>query len=236
MRAGYTYITLVCDRSGSMGMIKDDAQGGVNQFIEDQKAVPGEADLMLVEFDAESGWSKGDTPWYHVAYEGNIKSAPKYELHPRGNTALLDAVGQTITNVGERLAKLSEDQRPEHVVFVVQTDGHENSSKDWTVDKLRELIKEQETRWNWQFVFLGMGPDTYAQGHAMGMSNVTKSAQAGAAYASTYDNTSKAVTNLRSGQAQNLASTNVAVDDQGNVSGQEGNVGQQDEAATADAD
>jgi hypothetical protein len=215
MKQGYTHITLVCDRSGSMSIIKDDAEGAVNTFIEEQKAVPGEADLLLVDFDAPSGMTGQE--WYTVIYDGNIKTAPKYELKPRGNTALLDAVGQTIVTVGEKLAAMSEDARPEHVVFVVQTDGQENHSRDWKVEALRERIKEQETKWNWQFLFLGMGPDTYAQGHAMGMSNVTRSANTAKGYGSTYNMASQTIGSLRTGKVQDLSGANVAVDDEGNV-------------------
>jgi hypothetical protein len=215
MKANYTYIALVCDRSGSMESIRTDAEGAVNKFIEDQKAVPGEATLHLVDFDAPSGMV-GQT-WYNLVYSGPIKDAPVYKLHPRGNTALLDATGQTIVAVGEALAAMSEAERPELVVFVVQTDGQENSSKDWLLDKLREKIKEQESKWNWQFVFLGMGPDTYQQGHLMGMSNVTRSAGTAKGYAASYGNVSSSVADLRTGQTQTLASTNVAVDDEGNV-------------------
>ena len=217
MKENYTHITLVCDRSGSMHAIQADAEGAVNKFIEDQKAVPGEADLLLVEFDAEPGWTKGEVGWYHVVFEGNIQDAPQYKLQPRGNTALLDAVGQTIVRVGEALAAKSEDERPAHVVFVVQTDGQENSSKDWRLDSLRERIKEQESKWNWQFVFLGMGPDTYQQGSLMGMSNVTRSAQSPKGYAASYGNVSNSVSDLRTGKSVNLASANVTVDDEGNV-------------------
>lgn len=218
MKKGYSYIALVCDRSASMNEIKSDAEAGVNKFIEDQKVVPGEADLLLIEFDAKDGWSAKEGPdWYHVVYDGNIKNATKYELKPRGNTALLDAVGQTIVRVGEKLAAMAEDQRPEHVIFVVQTDGQENSSKEWKLEKLRDLIKTQEEEWNWHFIFLGMGPDTYAQGHQMGMSNVTRSAQAGASYAASYANTSQVVGNVRTGKAKSAAGANVTVDDDGNV-------------------
>jgi len=218
-RPNYTYIALVCDRSGSMQAVRSDAEGAVNKFVEDQKAVPGEADLMLVEFDAERGLGSniGDVAWYHVVHDGNIQDTPVYSLIPRGNTALLDAVGQTIVALGEKLAAKAEDDRPEHVVFVVQTDGQENSSRDWKLDALRDLIKAQEDLWNWQFVFLGMGPDTYAQGHAMGMSNVTRSAQSKAAYGGTYQNTSDTVGALRRGKVTNLAGANVDVDEEGNV-------------------
>jgi Mg-chelatase subunit ChlD len=221
MKTGYTYIALVCDRSGSMNAVRTDAEGAVNKFIEDQQAVPGEATLHLVDFDAPNTYGTTEAAWYNLIYKGDIKKAPKYVLQPRGNTALLDAVGMTIVAVGEQLAALSESQRPEHVVFVVQTDGQENSSKDWKIEALRERIKEQETQWQWQFVFLGMGPDTYAQGGAMGFSNVTRAKGTGASYAASYQNTSDTVSRLRSGAVSNLAGANVAVDDEGNVTSED---------------
>ena len=215
-RHGYTHITLVCDRSGSMAAVQSDAQGAVNQFISDQKAVPGEATLTLVEFDARIGQSIGDD-WYHAVHDGDLRQCPIYSLKPRGNTALLDAVGTAITATGEKLAKLPEHERPEHVVFVVQTDGQENSSRDWDLDRIREAIKRQTDEWGWHFVFLGMGPDTFAQGHAMGFSNVTKSAQAGDAYVATYAVMDSAVRGLRTNTVDHLGATNVEVDEEGNV-------------------
>lgn len=217
MKANYTYIALVCDRSGSMQAVRSDAEGAVNKFIEDQQKVPGEATLHLVDFDAPNSYGTVQENWYNLVFKGDIKDAPKYALHPRGNTALLDATGMTIVAVGEQLAAMGEDERPEHVVFVVQTDGQENSSRDWNLDNLRARIKEQEERWNWQFVFLGMGPDTYAQGMQMGMSNVTRSAATPKGYAASYQNTSDAVSAFRGGQTQNLAAANVAVDEEGAV-------------------
>ncbi len=215
MRLGYTHITLVCDRSGSMQAVRSDAEGAVNQFITDQKAVPGDATLTLVEFDGTYGGAKD---WYRVVHDGDISVCPTYQLHPRGNTALLDAVGRAITETGERLDHLGEEQRPEHVVFVVQTDGQENASQDWKLETLTALIKEQESQWKWQFLFLGMGPDTFAQGHAMGFSNVTKSAQAGDAYVATYGVASDTVRGLRTNSMSDLSAANVEVDEHGNVS------------------
>jgi hypothetical protein len=217
MKKDLTYIALVCDRSGSMSAVQSDAEGAVRNFVKEQKDHPGEAILRLVDFDAPGGF-KGDD-WYRTVFHGNIQSAPEYELKPRGNTALLDAVGRCITEVGEELAAMPEDERPEHVVFVVQTDGQENSSRDWQLAKLKDKIEEQTTKWKWQFVFLGMGPDTYAQGHQMGMSNVTRSADSAVAYAASYGNVSKGVSAFRStGDVHDLSeTTNVEVDSAGNV-------------------
>lgn len=221
MKQGLSYIALVCDRSGSMAQIRSDAEGGVRNFIKEQKDVPGEAILRLVEFDAPSGILNeaqfGD--WYHVVFHGNIQSAPEYELKPRGNTALLDAVGRCITEVGEELAKMSEDARPEHVYFVIQTDGQENSSRDWKLDKLKELVERQQNEWNWKFVFLGMGIDTFAQGFGMGIQNVTRSAQSGAAYGASYANTSKGIAHHRAtgDDVYFVQQVNATVDADGNV-------------------
>jgi len=219
MKAEYSHITLVCDRSGSMQSVRNDAQGAVNHFISEQKAVPGEATLLLVEFDAPVGLSPDEKRigWYHVVHNGHINDAPEYQLFPRGNTALNDAVGRAIVETGEFLAYMPEDQKPEHVFFVVQTDGQENSSRDWNLDKLREKIKEQQEQWHWEFVFLGMGPDAFNQGHDMGIQNVTRSAHAPAAYASSYGNTSDHMAHVRTGQAKSMAGTNVKVDEDGTV-------------------
>jgi hypothetical protein len=220
MRSGYTHITLVADRSGSMAAVRSDAEGAVNQFVADQQKVEGDATLILVEFDADRGLDATElkaTPWYHVVHNGDIGQCPAYTLNPRGNTALLDAVGTAITETGEFLSAIPEDDRPEHVVFVVQTDGQENSSRDWNLDRIREAIKRQTDEFNWQFVFLGMGPDTFAQGHQMGFANVTRSANAGDAYVGTYAVMDSAVTGLRTNKVDNLAATNVDVDEDGNV-------------------
>lgn len=114
MRKDYTDITLVVDRSGSMSSIRDDAEGGINEFIRQQGRVEGEARITLVEFDTE----------YHFVENGTrVEDVKPYELIPRGATALLDAVGRAINETGSRLAALAEKDRPGLVVFVITTDG-----------------------------------------------------------------------------------------------------------------
>jgi uncharacterized protein YegL len=178
MRNDLTDVTLVVDRSGSMATVKDDAEGGINTFIDQQKSAPGEALLTLVQFDTE----------YEFIHRGiDVKKAPKYELVPRGSTALLDAVGRAINEVGERLAKMNEPDRPGTVVFVIVTDGHENSSKEFTREQVRGMIEHQQNVYKWQFVFLGADPKSFDEAVAMGMhaSNVAEYAQSNtrAAYA-----------------------------------------------------
>ncbi len=160
MKSDVTDITLVVDRSGSMAQVREDAEGGVNSFIEQQAKEPGEALLTLVQFDTE----------YEFLHKGvPISQVPKYELVPRGMTALLDAVGRAINETGERLAKMDEPDRPGLVVFVVMTDGQENSSKEFSKTDIKAMIQRQQDTYHWHFTFLGANQDAFAEAGGMGI-------------------------------------------------------------------
>lgn len=166
MRTDLTDITLVVDRSGSMQDIRTDAEGGVNAFVENQANEPGQAYLTLVQFDTE----------YEFLHKGvPIGQVPKYNLVPRGATALLDAIGRAINETGERLSKMNETDRPGLVVFVVMTDGLENSSREFSKSRIKEMIQHQQEKYGWQFTFLGADQDAFAEADALGID------QAGAA-------------------------------------------------------
>jgi uncharacterized protein YegL len=157
-----TEIVMIVDRSGSMVSIKDDAQGGFNAFIEEQKKLPDEARLTLVQFDSE----------YEMLHENRpLKDIPAYTLIPRGNTALLDAIGRTLAAVGERLAKTSEDQRPGKVLVVVITDGQENASTEYNREKVFEAITHQKDKYKWEFLFLAANQDAIKAGASIGIRN-----------------------------------------------------------------
>lgn len=97
-----------------------------------------------------------------------IADVPPLQLQPRGATALYDGVGRLITDVGAELAARPEDQRPGHVIVVVMTDGHENSSVEWTHEAVSAAIRRQEGEYSWYFVFLGANMDAVAVGARMG--------------------------------------------------------------------
>ena len=176
MNNNLTDITLVVDRSGSMSSCRTDAEGGINTFVEEQKKTPGDANITLVQFNTD----------YEVVHNGiPVKYVPKFELHPRGCTALLDAVGKAINTVGERLAKMSENDRPGCVVFVIVTDGQENASKEFSQAQIKELVEKQKTKYNWKFTFLGANVDAFGEAINMGIAlyaaanyNVANSASA----------------------------------------------------------
>jgi len=160
MRSDLTDITLVVDRSGSMSNVREDAEGGVNEFINHQAKEPGEAYLTLVQFDTD----------YEFVYKGvPIQDAKPYHLVPRGMTALLDAVGRAMNETGERLSAMNESDRPGLVIFVVMTDGLENSSREFTKAQLKEMIERQQRDYNWHFTFLGANQDAFAEAGAIGI-------------------------------------------------------------------
>jgi len=160
MRKEFTDITVVLDRSGSMASIRTDAEGGLNQFIDEQKQQPGEAIFTLVQFDTE----------YEFVHKAKpIKDVPKCMLVPRGMTALLDAVGKAIAETGERLEKMPEADRPGLVCFVIITDGQENSSKEYTKAQIKSMIEHQQGAYNWKFTFLGANQDAFAEAVSIGI-------------------------------------------------------------------
>lgn len=161
MNQNLTDITIVVDRSGSMGCIREDAQGGVNDFIRKQVESPGDANVTIVQFDTE----------YETVVQSMKTSGVgeyKYTLDPRGSTALLDAMGRAINDTGTRLAALPEAERPGLVVFVVVTDGGENASREYSSAKVQEMTKLQQEAYKWQFVYLGANQDAFAQARSMG--------------------------------------------------------------------
>jgi hypothetical protein len=113
----------------------------------------------LVQFDNE----------YEFVHTGvPIGQVPKYTLVPRGSTALLDAVGRAINETGARLAGMNEADRPGLVLFAVVTDGYENSSREFTKSKIKEMIAHQASNYSWHFNFLGADQNAFAEGAEMG--------------------------------------------------------------------
>lgn len=175
-------IAVLLDRSGSMESIKSDTEGGFNAFIEGQRNGALDVRVTLAQFDTE----------YEVVYANTpLNDVPPLRLQPRGMTALYDAVGRLITDVGAELAALREDERPGRVTVVVLTDGHENSSVEWTHEAVSAAIRRQEQDYSWDFVFLGANMDAVAIGQKLGFApdrSMTYSADAdgvGSAWAAT---------------------------------------------------
>lgn len=156
----YCAIMLVIDRSGSMATIRFAAQDAVNEFIHGQAGESGRRTIRIAQFDHDYETVHDSTP---------AARCPKFELVPRGNTALHDAMGRGITEFGEELAALPEDRRPSTVIFAVMTDGWENYSREYSRQQIRDLVERQEADYNWQVLYLGANQDAIAVGAALGV-------------------------------------------------------------------
>lgn len=154
-----TLIAALLDRSGSMQAIAADMRGGFDSYVAREAGQPGTTLVTLAQFDDS----------YEVVYADRpIGDVPPLNLEPRGCTALLDAIGRFVTEVGATLAGLPEDQRPGEVTVLVMTDGLENASSEWTVEAVRALIAQQESQYSWDFVFLGANMDAVEVGTNLG--------------------------------------------------------------------
>ena len=148
MKAGYSVIALIVDRSGSMSGIESDTIGGINSFINKQKNTEGEASFSLILFDDVIETVYDFTDIKHV------KDIDSKIYFPRNSTALLDAIGITAYKIGKRLSDMKEEDRPEKVTIAVITDGQENTSKQYKKQQIQDMIKHQEQVYNWDFNFI----------------------------------------------------------------------------------
>lgn len=156
-----THTTIVVDRTGSMMLIKGEAEKGVNEYVEKLQAFTGSVSLYQFDRDTEpfimvaaSPVVVGQAPpiLEHV-YTGKLgKPVPKYTLVPRGNTPLYDAVALAILETRKTIEALSK--KPDKVAVVIMTDGGENSSREHTFESVSSLIKEAQDRDGWRIEFL----------------------------------------------------------------------------------
>lgn len=167
-QADYTHISMVLDRSGSMSSCKNATIEGVNKFVTEQKALPGQATATIVQFDHE----------YQALHSGKaLKDIPlltdtSYE--PRGSTALYDSVARCIRETGEWLAAMPEVARPKNVLFLIVTDGYENASTDFSVAtggraKLKAMIEHQTKVYGWAFAYIGANQDAMLNAQDIGI-------------------------------------------------------------------
>jgi hypothetical protein len=155
----YTALLFIIDRSGSMAMIKDDMEGGINGVLEEQKKIPGEVTVDVAYFD------------YELTYEEHFLSldSASIEIKPRGMTALHDAIVISTKKFGEALAQLPEEDRPGTVLTIIVTDGAENASTHHKLSDVKELITQQQDVYGWEFLFLGANQDALQTGSSFGL-------------------------------------------------------------------
>lgn len=164
MRENLTEIVFILDRSGSMSGLESDTIGGFNSMIAKQQKEEGEAIVSTVLFDDET-----DVIHDRVAI-GDVKKLTEEDYYVRGCTALLDAVGGAIHHIGNVHKYAREEDRPAKTLFVITTDGLENASRHYSFQDVKKLIKRQQEKYNWEFLFLGANIDAIEVAGNMGIS------------------------------------------------------------------
>ncbi len=164
MNENLTEIVFILDRSGSMNELAGDTIGGYNSFLERQKKEEGEALVTTVLFDDQY-----ELLHDHVDIK-KVQPITSKEYYARGMTALLDAIGKTLTEVGHRQYEAEERATPAKTMVVIITDGKENASREYTLNAVKKQVKTQQEKHGWEFIFLGANIDAVQVGETMGIS------------------------------------------------------------------
>ena len=159
-----TEVVFILDRSGSMGGLESDTIGGYNSMLKKQQEEEGDVIISTVLFD-------DNTEVIHDRKAlKDVKPITNKEYYVRGCTALLDAVGGAIRHIGHVQKALPEDQKPDKTIFIITTDGMENSSSHYTYDKVKKMVEKKKEKKGWEFIFLGANIDAIAVADRFGVS------------------------------------------------------------------
>lgn len=162
MNENNTELVFILDKSGSMSGLESDTIGGYNSMLAKQKDAEGEAVVTTVLFNHD----------YELLHDRiNVKGvAPlsKKDYEVSGTTALLDAVGHTINKIKKAQNATMKEHRAEKVLFVITTDGLENSSREFDYKKIKQMI-EQQKKCGWEFIFLGANIDAIGTASELGI-------------------------------------------------------------------
>ena len=154
MKNNITELVFILDRSGSMAGLESDTIGGFNSLIEKQRKQDGECYVSTILFDHVS----------EVLHDrvklSEINKLTENDYTVRGATALIDAIGGAIHNIGNVHKYVRPEDVPEHTMFVIMTDGMENASRRYSSDKVKRMIEHEKEKYGWEFLFIGANIDS----------------------------------------------------------------------------
>lgn len=196
MKKDLTELVFILDRSGSMHGMEKDTIGGFNGMLEQQKAQPGQALVSTVLFSNDSQVVYDRVPLQDIA------PMTEEQYRPMGCTALLDAIGGEVHHIGNVHKYAREEDRPEHTLFVITTDGMENASRHYTAEQVRQMIRRQQERYGWEFLFLGANIDAVqtAGGFGIAPERAAQFHNDAVGARVSYEAVSQAICNMRASQ------------------------------------
>lgn len=163
MKKGLTELVFILDRSGSMHGLEADTIGGFNSMIEQQKKQAGEAYVSAVLFDDRM----------EVLYDrvdiSKVEPMTDSQYYVRGCTAFMDALGGAIRHIGNIHKYARREDVPEKTLFVIITDGMENASRSYSLEKVRRMVRRQQEKYQWEFLYLGANIDAVQEAGRFGI-------------------------------------------------------------------
>ena len=153
-RKKLTELVFILDRSGSMAGLEEDTIGGFNSLIEKQKTEDGECYVSTILFDHVSEVIHDRVPL------DKIEKLTSKEYYTRGSTALIDALGGAIHHIGNVHKYARKEDVPDNTLFVIITDGMENSSHKYSSDAVKAKVERQKAKYGWEFLFIGANIDS----------------------------------------------------------------------------
>lgn len=157
-------IICILDRSGSMSDLAEDTIGGYNSFLEKQKQTPGKVEVTTVLFDNE---------YEKIADRvdlNEISELTSEEYYARGTTALLDAIGRTLTDVSGKMEKEKICPEKRRVLVLIMTDGLENASVEYNKATVKAMIEQTTENYHWNYIFMGANIDSVSEAESIGIS------------------------------------------------------------------
>jgi len=201
MKEHLTELVFILDESGSMSSLVYDTIGGFNSLIEKQKKEEGECLISAVLFNHSQ----------KVVYDRvsiyEITQMTEREYCPGGATALIDAMGRAIHHIGNVHRYARAEDRPSHTIFIITTDGMENSSCQYGADQVRSMVEHQKAKYGWEFLFLGANIDAAetARRYGIDASRTTCYHNDSRGVTATYQSMCEAVHTVRNGRNLDLS-------------------------------
>ncbi len=163
MKKDLTELVFIIDKSGSMYGMEKDTIGGFNTTIKEQKKVPGDCLVTMVQFNHQN-----ELKLDRVKLD-DVKPMVEHDYVPDGCTALLDAVGTTVTDIKKKQKEMDKEERPGQTILVIITDGYENSSKVYSYQDVKKLLSKQQEKHGWKVIFMGANIDVAAEADRLGV-------------------------------------------------------------------
>ena len=161
---GVVELVFIIDKSGSMAGLETDTVGGFNSMIKKQREEEGDAYVSTVFFNHESTVIHDRVPI------GTVAPLTEREYRVGGTTALLDAIGDAIHHIGNVHKYARREDVPKKTIFLITTDGMENASHKYGSDRVKEMIKQREEEYGWEFVFVAANIDAVETAEKIGIS------------------------------------------------------------------